>query len=101
MPMSLKISDKPQLHYGNQGSANDIWKRFPAGAQPIATAPERTSQPIVVYEPNGTGHWALHHNGAWRKLAPFKDFRDGSVRWRMDGTEVSNAVAWSPPQKKT
>jgi len=98
--MVLKYASTPQLHYGgNQGSVSDVWRRFPEGARPIATAPE-TATPIVVYEPNGTGHWALHHNGAWRKLAPFKDFRDGSVRWRMDGTEISHPVAWSMPRKK-
>ena len=99
--MSLKFSDKPQLHGGDgQGSVANIWRRFPQGAQPIATAPERTATPIVVYEANGQGHWALHHNQAWRKLAPFKDFRDGSVSWRIDGTEIPNPVAWSMPQKK-
>jgi hypothetical protein len=98
--MSLKFSDKPQLHYGDQGSAANIWQRFPAGSQSIATAPSRSATPIVVYEPNGQGHWALHHNGAWRKLSPFKDSRSGSVSWRMDGTEISNAVAWSLPQTK-
>src|SRR5215813_9095861 len=99
--MSFKIASTSQLNYsGNQGSAADMWRRFPAGSQSIATAPERSATPIVVYESNGQGHWALHHNGAWRKLSPYKDFRDGSVSWRMDGTEVPNPVAWSMPQKK-
>jgi len=99
--MALKFSDKPQLDYGgNQGSVANIWRRFPQGAQPIQTAPERSATPVIVYEPNGQSHWALHHNGAWRKLEAFKDFRDGSVSWRMNGTEISNPVAWSLPQKK-
>ena len=97
--MVLKFLDHPVVHSGNQ-PASDPWSRFPAGSQPIATAPERTSQPIIVYEPNGQGHWALHHNGAWQKLAPFKDGRDGSVQWRMNGEQISQAVAWSLPRKK-
>ena len=97
--MTLKFSNKPQLNYsGNQGS--NLWNRFPQGAQPIATAPERTAQPVVIHQANGQGHWGLHYQGAWRKVAPFKDWRDGSVRWRMDGTEISNPVAWSMPQRK-
>jgi len=40
--MTLRFSDKPQLIYGgNQGSVSNLWQRFPQGAQPIATAPER------------------------------------------------------------
>jgi hypothetical protein len=98
--MSLKYSDKPQLSYGgDQGSASEIWRRFPQGSQPIATAPERTSTPIVVYEPSGQGHLALHYNQAWRKVAPFQDWRTGSVSWRMDGTVIPNAVAWSLPKR--
>ena len=96
--MTLKFSDRPQLHYGQQGA--NPWARFPQGAAPIATAPERSSQPIIVHEANGHQHWALHHNGAWRKLSPFKDFKTGAVSWRMDGTQINNAVAWSLPRKK-
>src|SRR5262245_7572758 len=95
--VSLKFSDKPVLHSGNQ--ASDIWQRLPQGSQPITSAPERSAQPIVVYELNGQGHWALHHNGAWRKLAPFKDWRNGNVSWRMDGTEIAHPVAWSLPKR--
>jgi len=99
--MTLKFSNKSQLNDGgNQGSVANIWRRFPQGARPIATAPERTATPIVVHEASGASHWALHHNGAWRKLAPFKDYRDGSVSWRINGTSISNPVAWSMPQKK-
>ena len=75
---------------------------LPAGVQPIRTAPI-TSQPICVYEPHdGRARWALNHNGAWREIKPFRDSRDGSVRWRMDGTLINNPVAWSPqpPQRR-
>jgi len=98
--MSLKFSDRPQLHSGNRGSVADIWQRFPQGAQPIATAPERTSQPIIVHEANGFQHWAINHRGAWQKLAPFKDWKTGAVSWRMDGTQIPQPVAWSLPRKK-
>jgi len=84
--MSLKFLDKSQIQ---SGGASDIWQRFPQGAQPIATAPQNTSTPILVHEANGQGHWALHHNGAYRKLAPFKDWKTGAVSWRMDGTSRS------------
>ena len=95
--MSLKFLDKSQLQ---SGGANDVWQRFPAGSQSMQTAPQNSATPIVVYEANGQGHWALHHNGAYRKLAPFKDWRTGSVSWRMDGTQIPHPVAWSLPRKK-
>ena len=93
--MTLRYTDKP---YGGHGPKSDDWRgRFPADAQPIASAPQ-TAQPLLVYEPNGAAHWALHHNGGWRELKPYKDFRDGSVQWRMD-TEINNPVAWSMPRR--
>src|SRR5262245_17784440 len=97
--MALRFLNRSQIQSGQGG--NDIWRRFPEGAQPIASAPERTSQPIIVYEPSGVGHWALYHRGALRNLAPFKDFKNGTVSWRMDGTEIAHPVAWSMPQRKT
>jgi hypothetical protein len=97
--MVLKFCDTPQTNYGNQGS--DDWrKRFPQGAQPIATAPERSATPVLVYEPSGQGHWAINHQNAWHKVAPFKDWRTGAVSWRCDGTQVNNPVMWAMPQKK-
>jgi len=95
--MSLKYSDKPQLTYGDR-RRDSVWDRFPQGAQPIATAPEHSSQPVVVIEANGHQSWALKHNGAWRRLSSFKN-RDGSVRWAMDGTMIPNPVAWSLPKR--
>jgi len=99
--MTLRFSDKPVLSYGgNQGSVADIWQRFPQGAQPIATAPERTSTPIIGHEANGASHWMLHHHNGWQKLESFRDWRDpGRVNWRMTG-QYLNPVAWSYPQKK-
>jgi hypothetical protein len=97
--MSIRYARTPQVHYGN-GQGSNPWARFPQGAQPIASAPQRTAQPIIVYEPNGTGHWALHHGNGWKKLSPFRNSKDGSVQWRMDGRQISNAVAWALPRKK-
>jgi hypothetical protein len=94
--MSLKFLNKSQIS-GNQQS--NPWARFPAHAQSMASAPQ-TSQPILIHEANGKTSWALHHMGSWRKLAPFKDHKTGAVSWRMDGTQVSNPVAWSLPRKK-
>ena len=96
--MTLKFSDKPQLNYGGN-SAAAIWQRFPQGAQPIASAPESASQPIVGHEANGVSYWMLHHHGGWQSLEPSRDWRDGRVSWRLTGKYV-NPVAWSMPQKK-
>jgi hypothetical protein len=99
--MSLKFSDKPQLLYGGSNRHSQNWgSRFPQGAQPIATAPQNSATPVIVYEPNGKGHWALNHGGGWRKLAPFKDWRSGAVQWRMTGESINQPSAWSLPQRK-
>src|SRR5262245_30828054 len=98
--MVLKYSDKPVLNYGGTGSkTDDLRSRFPAEARPIATAPGMSATPIIVYEANGAAHWALHYNGGWRELKPHKDFRDGSVQWRMDA-QINNPVMWAMPRKK-
>ena len=90
----LKYASTPQLRYGgNEQSRLRI--RAPNGAHPISTANEHTSQPVVLYEHDGKSCWGIHHNGAWRKMAPFKDWRSGEVQWRMSG-ELVNPVGWSP-----
>jgi hypothetical protein len=96
--MSLKYSDKPQVHYGPRQSGSP-WARFPQGAQPIATAPEQSATPILVHEANGQSHWALYHRNGWQKLAPFRDHKSGAVSWRMCGEQVTQPVAWSPRKK--
>jgi len=99
--MVLKFSDRPFTARNPSGGMGDNWRgRFPADAQPIATAPERSGTPVWVVQANGQGHWALHHNGAWQKLQPFKDFKSGAVSWRMSGERISQPVAWSLPRKK-
>jgi hypothetical protein len=95
----LRYSDKPQLIYGSQQSADSWRERFPANAQPIASAPERSAQAVMVYEPSGRGHVAMYHSGCWRTLMPQKDFRDGSVRWQMTD-QISNPVMWAPIQRR-
>jgi hypothetical protein len=116
-----RYSDKPQLIYGTvprrtdyvhsgpyvdrqrmtinygEGPRSTQRRAFPADMRPLATAPE-ASQPVIIYEQNGTPHWALHHKGAWRNLAPFKN-QDGTTSWRMDGTRISNAVGWNIPKR--
>jgi hypothetical protein len=92
--MSFRYSDKVQLRSGPQ-TAVDVWSRFPANAQPITSAPQLGSQPVKVFDPSGKSRWALYHCGAWRGLAPQKDFKTGQVRWAMDGSLISQAVAWA------
>ena len=96
--MALKFTDKPFTARGNQ--SDNVWNRFPEGTRPIASAPQDTASPVIVYTADGKGEWAMHYSGAWRKLAPFKDFRDGSISWRMNGEQISNPVAWGMPRKK-
>jgi len=97
--MVLKFSDRPFVARNPRG-AGDNWRgRFPEGAQSMQSAPQNSGTPVWVMQANGQGDWALHHNGRWQKLSPFKDHRTGSVSWRMDGTQISNPVAWSMPRR--
>jgi hypothetical protein len=99
--MPLKFLDRPFVARNPSGGVGDNWRgRFPEGAQPIATAPERSGTPVWVMTADGQGSWALHYQNTWKKLSPFKESRSGSVQWRMDGTTISNPVAWSLPRKK-
>jgi hypothetical protein len=98
--MALRYSDKPQLNYGTNspygGSRYDDWQnRFPRGAQPIASAPQATSTPVVVYEPSGEGHRAVYYRGQWMKLAATRDPYTGEVHERMDGVTIRNPVMWT------
>jgi hypothetical protein len=97
--MVLKFLDKPQLGRNPSGAGDDWRSRFPEGSQPIATAPEQTSTPIVVYSADGTAQWALPHRGGWAKLQAYKDFKTGAVSWRMNGEHVNQPVAWSSPRR--
>src|SRR6266566_4987681 len=97
--MSLKFSDKPQLSYapGYSGPENPE-SRLPAGAMPIATAPERSGQAVIGYERDGVGRWMLHQRDTWRELNQTKDFRSGETRWMMGRT--LNPIAWAYPARK-
>jgi hypothetical protein len=97
--MSIKYASTPQMTYGPRQSANP-WSRFPAGARPIATAPEQSAAPILVHEADGKSCWAIFHRNGWQRLAPFRDHKSGAVNWRMNGERVPHPVAWSPPQRK-
>jgi hypothetical protein len=90
--MALKYTTEP---YGGTTKQDDWRSRFPANARPIATAPEQSARPVLIYEPDGKSHWCLHHRGQWQKLQPFRDGRDGSVAWRMNGEQVAQPVAWA------
>src|SRR5262245_52658346 len=99
--MVLKFLGQSFVARDPRGGGGDNWaSRFPQGSQPIATAPQHSAQPVWVMTANGQGNWALHHNGAWQKLQPFKDFKSGAVTWRMNGEQISQPVAWSMPRKK-
>ena len=65
--------------------------KFPANAQPIASAPTATARPVLVYERDGKRHAALFHKGQWMKVTQFpRDSHTGQTRMAMDGTVVSN-----------
>jgi hypothetical protein len=70
--------------------------KFPANAQPISTAPQATARPVWVFERDGKRHPAIFHRGQWMKVVRFpRDSHTGQVRVAMDGTTVSNPIAWS------
>jgi hypothetical protein len=91
--MTLRYTSRP---YAGGRQTSNVWQRFPAGAQPIATAPVASATPVVIYDASGKSFWALSHRDSWQKLHPFKNSHSGAVQWRMIGEPVSQAVAWSP-----
>ena len=92
--MALKYASTPQLRYGGGDHQSRLQIRAPAGTYPIATAPEYTATPVVLYGYDGRASWGMHHQNAWRQVSPFKN-QDGTTSWRMDGT-LLNPVSWSP-----
>src|SRR5262249_38375114 len=93
--MVIRYSERPVLIYGQQ-TTTDSWRdRFPGNAQPIATAPERGSTPVRVYEPSGESHWALHYQGRWIKVEGRRDPYSGTTNVTMTGEQVANPVMWS------
>jgi hypothetical protein len=94
--MTLKFCSTPQVVYGKQPGAADNWRdRFPANAQPIATAPERGASPVWVFEPDGSARRAVHYRGGWQKVDVQHDPRDGTARQVMTGEAIMNPVCWA------
>jgi hypothetical protein len=92
--MSLRFTSRP---YGGARDARSgvekLCAKIPQDAMPIATAPQASATPVVIWGQDGKARWALHHRDAWRTLAPFKN-PDASTSWRMDGGTVTNPIAW-------
>jgi hypothetical protein len=88
-PDAGRFSTLPTGGYGTPGGQ----PRFPAHARGMDSAP-MGSRPIIVYEPDGKGRWALNHGGAWRTLEQYRD-AGGVSRWRMSGNFVNNPCAWA------
>jgi len=100
--MTLRFSDKPQLHYGGErrSTLDEIRSRFPPEAQDMATAPSMGSQPVWVYENTGEPFLSVNHRGQWQKLAYEVDDRTGQTRWQMIGESVSQPSAWMPATRQ-
>ena len=92
--MVLRYTDKP--YGGGRQTAANAYHKFPAGAQPMQTAPQSSATPVIIYGADGKAHWALQHRDSWRVLEPFKDFKSGKVQWRMNGEMIAQPLAWSP-----
>jgi hypothetical protein len=99
--MAIRYSDTPQVTYGRQRPADNNWReRFPQNAQPIRSAPKNSAEPFWVFEPDGSGFLAVHHNGNFQKLYEERDDRTGKTSIRMLGQTVANAQMWCPAQKR-
>jgi|SRR6516162_947269 len=97
----LKFSDRLQIREGPRLSDSSkpqstTGGRFPQGMQPIATAPE--SGWFYAVRGGGRNHLAIRHRDSIQYLKPRKDFRDGSVRYYMDGT-IPDMVGWLPVKR--
>ena len=92
--MVLKYSTVPVLNYGQQASTDSWRDRFPPRARPISEAPERSGTPIMVYEPTGRGHRAVHHLGRWMAVEVRIDQHTGERRTVMTGDQISNPVVF-------
>jgi hypothetical protein len=97
--MAIRYSNRPMGYdvsghrYSNNAPTGGTAGRFPAHARGMDSAP-MGSRPIIVYEPDGKGRWALNHGGAWRPLESYKD-AGGVQRWRMSGGFVNNPICWA------
>jgi hypothetical protein len=95
--MTLKYSDRPQLMYGeNRPTIEDLWRRFPANAQPIATAPENSGRLIYVFEPDGERHVAgFNSRHGWVKAESRRDEHTGASRWVLTDERIPQPVVWA------
>jgi hypothetical protein len=91
--MPIKYSDKVQIRSGPQTAA-DVWSRFPANAQSMASCPTMGSQPIKLFEANGQARWGMNHLGSWREVQRYRDERTGAYYVRMNGNSIL-PVAWA------
>lgn len=89
------VKGAPQVTY--EGNTAAGWtSRFPASAQPMATAPRTATKPIILFEPTGKYYYAVPYLDSWREVAPQID-ADHKRRVRMTGNVIRNPVAWSKP----
>jgi hypothetical protein len=97
--MAIKYSDRPQLVYGeNRSTLEDIYRRFPANAQPITTAPENGGRLVYVFEPSGQRHVAgFNSRLGWCKAEVKKDAA-GAVHWAISDSRIPQPVLWASSQ---
>ena len=67
--------------------------RFPANAQPIASAPQASPRRIRIFEPNGKSYAAMYYKGAWQKTATERDPYSGAMH--TTGETVNNPIVWT------
>ena|SRR5215475_14811339 len=97
--MAIRYSNVPMGYsidrgrFSNSTFTGGQQPRFPTHARGMDSAPTG-SRPIIIYEPNGKGQWALYHGSAWRPVESYKD-AGGVSRWKMSGGFVNNPIAWS------
>jgi hypothetical protein len=106
--MVMKFADRPQLLY-NGGDRISDW---PAAKKPnnnnpnvqaysMASAPENSPSPIVVYDENNRWYRAHHRKDAWRQVVPHRDHISGEfISWMETGHVIASPTKWHPPVKK-
>jgi hypothetical protein len=97
--MSIRYSNKPQVHYGQDSAVDRVLRKLPQGAAAITSAPQASATPVQIVDSDGKVAWCLHHRDGWRKLAPERDMKTGAVQWRMNGETVRQPIAWVPRQR--
>jgi hypothetical protein len=90
--MVIRYSEKPQVHNGTQRT--NVWSRFPANIQTMASVPVSGSQPIKLFQADGRARWGVQYLGAWREVERYRDPRTGQYSVRMNGSQII-PVAWA------